>query len=89
LTLELAIASMETARRGFLNGCMAVWREIERTEPALAEEIHHLGWDDHVAALWICTPNETNGDCPARVVMAGHGAELVERIRQTLHGFGA
>lgn len=88
MALDLAIASMKTAKETFLDGCMTVWKEIERMEPMLVQEIRQLGFSDEQAAAWLCT-DPGSGTTPAELVLAGRSSELVARIRQTMHGMGA
>lgn len=87
--LRTAIAEATAARAHYFLLCLSVWSQIERAEPELAIEIRSLGFDDEAAAAWICSPLADIDESPAEIVAAGRGAEILERIRQTMHGFVA
>ena len=86
MTLKVAVASMEEARNRYFACCLDVWREVEQSEPALAAAMRELGFGDEQAAEWLCT-DPGSGSTPAELVVAGRSSELVDRIRQTLHGW--
>lgn len=87
LTLQLAVALMVKARGEYGALWLSLWRLVERAEPELAREIRELGFEDNVAAAWVCAPLPGFGDSPAEMVAAGRGAEVLDRIGKTMHGF--
>ena len=87
LTLQEAIANAAKAGDEYKQCCLSVWRRIGRTEPNLVSEITQLGFDDEAAAAWVCAPLAGFEDSPAEMVAAGRGAEILDRIHRTMHGF--
>jgi len=85
--LRLALDAVVAAEREYNARCLAVWRELKATDPVLAEEILRLGFDESVAAQWVCRSFQEFGDSPAALVAAGHGTEIMTRVHRTMHGF--
>lgn len=67
--------------------CLVVWRKLQVAEPALAEEILRLGFDESTAAQWICSPFRELGDSPASLVAGGRSDEIMEKVYRTMAGF--
>lgn len=86
--LRLALDAVVAAESEYKACCLVVWRELKAAEPALAEEILHLGFDEPTAAQWVCSPFRELGDSPAALVAAGRrSSEIMDAIYRTMHGF--
>lgn len=83
--LEDELAAAETARRQYLECCLAVWREVEATHPDLATTIRSLGLDDGTVAEWMCAPGQA-GHSPAARIAAGLADDVKAEVLRTLHG---
>lgn len=86
-TLRLALDAAIAAEGQYYARCLDVWRELKTAEPDLAEEILRLGFDEPMAARWVCRPLRELGDSPAALVADGRGAEIMDKVYETMNGF--
>ncbi|MEF2156089.1 hypothetical protein V3390_07585 [Luteimonas sp. FXH3W] len=85
--LRLALDAVVAAESEYKTRCLVVWHELKAADPALAEEILRLGFDEPTAAQWVCSPFRELGDSPAALVAAGRSTEIMDRVYRTMHGF--
>ena len=82
--LEYAVAAAESVRLEFRSRCLSVWSELLLADPDLANEVRALGWDEAMAAAWLCEPL-TSGRSPIAMLVNGDREELLELLRRTMH----
>jgi hypothetical protein len=85
--LRLALDAVVVAESEYKARCLVVWNELKVVDPALAEEILRLGFDEPMAAQWVCRPFRELGDAPAAFVAAGRSTEMMDEVYRTMTGF--
>lgn len=85
-TVKEAWKAVELARNDYLTKCMALWREIKRLNPALANELSaHLA-DDFAIAEWLCQVQPGMFACPAELILSGRQDAVLSRLRRSASG---
>ena len=85
--LRLSLDAVVAAEGEYNALCLAVWRELKTADPALADEILRLGFDEPTAAQWACKPVRELDDSPAALAAAGHRSKILDAVYRTAHGF--
>lgn len=82
-----AVKAHERLQREIEASSIIVWNSLAKTEPELAAEILKLFSTVEAAANWLTSRSRNHDGSPAQHVAEGRAAEVLSKVRQTVHGF--